>query len=238
MSENEGTQPSTTTETSETTEEDKSLIGGAEPEVKEVAEDGKEIAEGDKKAAAETDDKKEGEGDKKEGKDAPSAVVVENIKFPEGFQRNDETLKAFTDALGDAKLSPQDRAQALVDLHTKALQDVSARADQQWQDERSKWVDATKALPKIGGENLDASLGKIAKLIEEFGKTTDAQGVESKELGEQFRQVLDDSGLGDHPTVVRFLVNVSNSFGEGSPVSGDATTGEKTAAQKLYPDMN
>ena len=242
MSDNEETLPSTgATEKTDGSDTDSSLIGGAEAAEGDKGTDAAKeaaVAKADVEAKAAAEAKQEGDDGKDKGEGKPEALVVENLKFPEGFQRNDENLKAMTDVLGDTALSPQDRAQALIDLHTTAMQDMSAKVDQQWQDERSKWVEATKALPKIGGDNLDASLGKIARLIEEFGKTTDAQGVVSKDLGNEFRQVLDDSGLGDHPTIVRFLVNVADSFSEGTPISGEAASGERTQAQKMYPDMN
>ena len=232
MSENDAT--ATSTEETKTTEEDTSLVGGSKAE--ETGEEGKSEETSDAKAAAAAEEDK---GTEEDGKSEPAAIAVEDLTFPEGFNRNDETLKVLTDTLESKDLSEQERAQALVDLYTTGMQEQADKLENDWQTERSKWVDATKELPKIGGDNLDASLGKIAKLIDEFGVTTDAQGVVSKELGEQFRQVLNDSGLGDHPTIVHFMVNVANAFSEGTPVSGEPSpASERTQAQKMYPNMN
>ena len=241
MSETDATASSTDETTGETSEEDTTLIGDAKA-AEGDADKGETEDDADKKAASEEDgeDKKaDEEGEKKdEGKDEPGPVILADLKFPEGFDRNEDALKTLTDALADEKLSPQERAQALVDLYTGGMQEAADAVATQWREERSKWVEATKALPKIGGDKLDASLGKIAKLIDEFGVTTDTHGVVSKELGEEFRQIMDDSGLGDHPTIVRFLVNVADAFSEGKPVSGDPAGSDRTQAQKMYPNMN
>lgn len=149
---------------------------------------------------------------------------LESLTFPEGFQKSDEMLSSFKGVLEDTEKSPQERAQALVDLHVNAMQAASERVSEQWQQTRSEWVEEVKADSEIGGDKLDPALGEISKVVDEYG-------------GQDLRNLLDDSGLGDHPVVVKFLYKVAKQLNEPGPVSGGPTNTPPTQAKRIYPSM-
>lgn len=162
---------------------------------------------------------------------------LESLTLPEGFEKNDELLSSFKGILeGDA--SPQERAQALIDLHTSALQEASERIseaqDQEFENGRSEWVKQSEALSNIGGDKLEETLGRISEVVDAYGpKVKDDEGNEVNEV----RRLMDESGLGDHPVMVQFLSNVANQLGESIPVTGDAGGLQQSQAEKLYPTM-
>lgn len=89
-------------------------------------------------------------------------------------------------------------------------------------------MDQSKTDKDFGGDAFDANLGVARKAIETFG---------SKELTE----LLDASGFGNHPAVIRAFWKAGKAISEGNFLNSGARTatpGGKTDAQVLYPGMN
>lgn len=161
---------------------------------------------------------------KTEAEEAPVPLTAADIKLPEGFEAPEEMLSSFAELLNDSNLSAAERAEKLVNLHAEAMKTASEKISEDWQKTREAWVDQVKNDPDIGGDKLEGSLADIAKLVDEFG-------------GQEFRDVMDESGLGDHPVIVKFLHKIAKSFAEGKPVSGTPSGGTKTIADRLYPNQ-
>jgi hypothetical protein len=60
---------------------------------------------------------------------------------------------------------------------------------------RAEWIDETKADKEIGGDKLDATLATAKRALDAYGSP-------------QFIEMLNQSGLGNHPEVVRFCAKV------------------------------
>jgi hypothetical protein len=164
-----------------------------------------------------------GEGEGEGGDDAPSILGA-----PEG----DYEVK-----LPEAMNLSNDAAQRLTNLYAEkvipALQERGAKQAEAAQLERAaairkEWADAAKADTEIGGQNFDKTVDACAQVWDRYGI----------KAGTGFRQLLDESGLGNHPEMLRFLSRVAATTGEGSFVPSDGTSGgAKTDAEVFYPDM-
>jgi len=125
----------------------------------------------------------------------------------------------------------QEQAQALVDRQLKTQTDTEAKVVAK-QAEAVKalandWKAATQADKDIGGEKLTATLATAVKARDAFG---------SPEL----IRILNDSGMGNHPEVVRFFAKVGQAMSEDKFVqSGKGTPGNTEAdrAARTYPSM-
>jgi hypothetical protein len=126
--------------------------------------------------------------------------------------------------MNDKEMSPKDRANALVALQVKAAQAASEASSQAWSEMQTKWRDEVKADPEIGGEKLQPALGRVGKLLNEFGS-------------EELSSVLDLTGAGNNIHVVKFLDKVAQKLTEGGAVPGLPSGQTTTAAQRLFPSM-
>lgn len=180
-------------------------------------------AEGDTPAATFISEAKAGEppaeGETKavEGAgETPAAFDLATVKLPEGVELDAEVGKAFSDLLGNAELSPQERGQQLLDLHVKALADVQkASADAMaeeskatWTRMNDEWRGQIKDLPEFK-ENPDAEAGKVLQALKAVG------------ADEKFFQAMDLTGAGNHPAVLQVLHRLAKPFMEGGSVSGN-----------------
>lgn len=194
----------------------------ASSEDKSAAEDATdgEQREPDKGEGDKEPDK--GEGDK-EPEGAPESYA--DFAAPEGVELNAEALASFKDAAKADNLS-QEAAQRYVDMaaqlvrqqHQKLADDILAT--------RESWVTASKADKEFGGDKLDASLATAKRGLETYG---------SPELS----KLLAETGLGDHPEIIRAFAKVGATVSEDKLVDGHKPTrNPATLAERLYPNQN
>jgi hypothetical protein len=180
-------------------------------------------------AKPEGEEGKPAEGEKKEGDDSAKVIDVAQIKFPEGFKGDEGTLKELATLLQDDKLAPQDRAQKLVDLHTRSLQEAANRPMQYWIEQNKTWQKEISADPDVGSGNPEKPLkaehvAQVSKLIDQFG-------------GQPLREALWSTGAGNNPAVVKAFVKMARLLTEGGHVTGSPPAKPKNAAEAFYPDM-
>lgn len=129
------------------------------------------------------------------------AVAEVEYKFdmPEGVTLDEGDLAKFTDIAKELKL-PADAAKKFVDL---AAQREIARAEA-FAKQVEDWGTQVKADPELGkSENL-----AIAK------KTIDTFGTP------ELRDLLNSSGMGNHPEVIRMALKIGKSISEDTFVAG------------------
>lgn len=137
---------------------------------------------------------------------------------PDGMTYDPEVLESFSGAAKEAGLT-QEAAQKLIEKMAPA---ITARQADQVQAIRKEWLDASTADKEFGGEKLAENLGVARKALDNFG---------SPEL----RELLDETGLGNHPEVIRFMYRAGKAISEDKFVGGSATGGGKlNPAAVLY----
>ena len=162
---------------------------------------------------------------------APAAPLsMEALKFPEGVEVDQEMATGLLGVLNDQNLSAEGRAQALVDLHLKAVDAASEKASQFYRELQDEWVG--QAVKEFGGEEkLKPILGDVAKLIDEFGGTPEQRT--------ELRDLFSLTGAGNSPRMVGFLHNIAQKLAvEGKPATGGSPPNAgRSAAEILYPNM-
>lgn len=153
-----------------------------------------------------------------------TAPVEYNLKAPEGFDA--AGLPKIAEVAKNWGLTPEN-AQKLLD-QTHAAQ-IKAKADTEaaLAKQKQEWVDAVKADPVIGGEKFDATIARAMKVVGEL----------DQKIAPGIKQLLESSGYGDHPVVVRLFAYLGEKNREDSfSTPGGAPAGEKpTIEQMLYP---
>lgn len=151
------------------------------------------------------------------GKAAVAAPEKYEFKNAEGQELDAEAVKAFEPIAKELNLS-NEQAQKLVDVYgSKIMPKLVEQQAAQWQQQIEQWAEQVKADKDLG---TDASIGAAQKAMDKFG---------SPEL----KQYLNETGLGNHPELVRIFANIGKAMSEDGLVTGNSG-GAKSAADVLF----
>lgn len=149
--------------------------------------------------------------------DPAPAIDPAKITLPEGFKADEPVLKAAVDLLVDPALSPQDRAQKLIDLHAQELKKATDANAKYWSDLQTEWQ--AKAKETYGPEPAKSpKIIAVSKLIDSLGE---------KPAGE-LRDALEMSGMGNHPAIIGAFVTLAERLTEaGGTIAATKPTAAK-----------
>src|SRR5690554_3998321 len=154
--------------------------------------------------------KGEGEGKDTEadGKPADAGAPTEYADFtlPEGTEIDADVMTEFKGLAKELGIT-QEAAQKLIDLQASMEQKRAETLQQMVADQSQQWANQVKNDPEIGGENYDQSVALAVKTIETFGSP-------------KLRTLLNDSGLGNHPELVKFCHRIGKAISEDKLVMG------------------
>ena len=154
--------------------------------------------------------------------DTPAEIVYE-FKAPEGVTLDQARVDEFTALAKDLKL-PADKAQALVDMATK----VEVQRAEAFETLKAQWADEIKADKVLGGDKLDQTMATAKKVY----SLLPAQEAES------FKAMLNASGFGNHPSMVRLLHAVGTALSEDKFVPGNTAPATGSPAKSFYDNSN
>ncbi|MDY7579358.1 protease [Herbaspirillum sp. RTI4] len=151
---------------------------------------------------------------------APKAPEKYDFKTVDG-KVDTSVLTKFESVARELDLT-QDQAAKLIDtLAPQVAQAQKARQDAQV----SAWADAAKADKEIGGDKLNENLAIAKKALDTFGTP-------------ELTKMLNDSGMGNHPEIIRAFLRAGQKISPGNFVpSGQGTSQTSNASSKLYPSM-
>lgn len=122
---------------------------------------------------------------------------------PEGQKFNPGFIDAYAEVAKKLDLS-QEKAQTLIDEMTPVLQKQQI---DQLNAVRAQWTEASNADAEFGGDKLDESMAVAKKALEKFG---------SQELND----LLNTTGFGNHPEIIRFFYRTGKAISEDTFVGG------------------
>lgn len=156
--------------------------------------------------------------------------TYEAYKLPEGVQVDEALLGEFNTVAKELGLT-QAQAQKLVDLQAKtAAAGETGREEflaQALKTQSDTWVNEIKNDPELGGAKFDATVSTAVKAISTF-------------FGDDFRQLLNDSGIGNNPALVRGMHKIGLAISEDKlviPGSDASVTEDKRAADVMFGDV-
>lgn len=151
-------------------------------------------------------------------------AVPETYEFvaPEGVTLDASLVAEFTPIAKELGLT-QEQAQKVVDLHTKAIAATETKIREAWESQQAGWLEAAKADPEIGGAKLTDTVAVAKKAMDRFATP-------------QLREVLEQTGLGNHPELVRLMAKIGKAISEDTLVGVNA--GEAPdRLRSMYPSM-
>lgn len=127
----------------------------------------------------------------------------EKYEFKDADKMDPKVLEAFSESAKEVNLT-QDAAQKLLDKVAPALQ---AQRDEQVKAVHQQWIEASTNDKEFGGDKFKENLGTAKRAFDQF--TTP-----------EFRTFLDETGLSNHPEIIRAFWKVGKAISEDKLVSG------------------
>lgn len=183
-----------------------------------------------------TETKPEGEtkpdGEKKPETSEGAPETYADFTAPEGITLDKDAIAAVVPLFKELNLT-QEAAQKLIEFQAKSTATASQTAYDQI---RADWRKTVLADPDIstGGKLKPDVQPTIAKAIDTL----------PKELGTEFRNVMNITGVGDNPAFVKAMYKFAQALTEGTHVSGKGPVEVKapdakpqSIANAMYPNL-
>lgn len=175
-----------------------------------------------------TDAKPEGDkpvgddGKPKEG-DAPVLKAPEKYELtvPEGFQLEPETTAEFESIAREFDLD-NDQANKLIPLGVKLAQRIEAKQAETHATQVAQWAEDVRNDKEIGGAHFESTVATAKKALDRFGTP-------------ELKQLMDTSGFGNHPEIVRAFHRIGLAIADDKFVNAPSGGGTaKSAAAVLF----
>lgn len=164
--------------------------------------------------------KEEPKVEEKKAEKTGAPEKYEDYKVPDGYTLDPE-IKGEADKLFKGLGLSQDQAQSLVDFYTNKTTEAFQAPFKAYQEMTEGWRKEAEAHPDLRGklgEGKEVNV-RIAKMFE---------GIGDPALVTQFKETMDLTGVGNHPSFIRLLDKVAQRLTEGTHVAGKGPT---TASQ-------
>lgn len=135
---------------------------------------------------------------------APEAYA--DFTAPEGVKFNDEAMTEFKAFAKEKNLSQED-AQKLVDFGSKHTERITADLREQIVQAQAKWATDAKADKEFGGDKFGENAALAKRALDTFGTP-------------ELTKLLDETGLGNHPEVIRAFFRMAQAVSEDKLVPG------------------
>lgn len=164
-----------------------------------------------------------GEGDGDEGKpDGPPERY--EFTMPDGVELDAKLVEQFDPVLRDLKLT-NEQANKLAGVLASARAADAKAAEEAFAEQVAGWAKQAQDDKEIGGTAFGENVKVAQKAIAAFA---------SPEL----KTLLDSTGLGNHPELLKFCMRIGKAIGEDTH-NGTASAGggQRSLADRLYPNM-
>lgn len=183
-----------------------------------AAQDDNQEAEG-KENGAEQADKGNSEGENDKGADDNHGYQAFNM--PEGMEVDQEILNEYLPYAKELGLT-QEQAQRGVDFAARAVQKTIDGFYAQHDETVQKYAADLKNDKELGGKNYDEAVGYAQKAMKAFATP-------------ELNAVLNSTGLGNHPEMVRAFYRVGKAISEDNTLhTGTQSSREKTDEELFF----
>jgi len=162
----------------------------------------------------------------------------EPFTIPEDIKLDDKKLGEFTSLLAELETSGKASHEAVqafgqkaVEFYVNEVKDVVSNITKVYQDAWDKqkvtWKEQFLADPEIGGNRFQTTVDSALTFIRTHGGTAEQQ--------QEFRNLMETSGLGNHPAMIRLLAKAGMAMSEGKPLVATApVSAPKSKVSTMY----
>ena len=181
----------------------------------------KTMLDAPEQAPADVEAKEEAKTEEPKSPTEPQVPEAYDIKAAEGVEIDQEALAQFTPIAKELKLT-NDQAQKLADLYAARMQKVIDDRSAAYAKQMEGWANEVMTDKEIGGDNWVGTQVSLKKALGSY----DADGA--------FLALMNESGYGNHPAVVRFVARVGAALKEDRAQVGGQAAKKKTLGEILY----
>ncbi len=160
--------------------------------------------------------------------------VFEPFTLPENVTVDAEKISEFTNSLAEFEKTTkasheevQKLGQQLVDRHIAEMQRYTESLTQAWNKQKNDWKDSFLKDPEFANRS-ETVVNSAIDAIGVYGGNAKQQ--------EEFRNLMESSGVGNHPSMIRMLSNVMLAKAEPKPLAAPqiASSAGVSKVQKMY----
>lgn len=153
--------------------------------------------------------------------ETPTPADYSTLKLPEGSKLDAKRVEDVS-AWAKAKNIAPEVAQEILNREHEAVSTAAAAQAAEVERVKETWLNELKADKEIGGDKLNQHVEPAKRLVDKFGS-------------ESFKKALDETGLGNHPELVRFLSGIAKAVGEDKLVlPGASPAGAKKSVEEVF----
>ena len=146
----------------------------------------------------------------------------ESFTLSEGMEFDQGAFDNFVPIAKELKLT-QEQAQKLVTAHAEHTQHAIKAQDEAFAAQSADWLNTSKADPEIGGAKFDESVRHSIAFLDTFAAP-------------EVRELLDATGLGNHPEIIRTFAKAGQLVSEDKlRLGGKPSEEQKNQADRLFP---
>jgi len=154
--------------------------------------------------------------------DEGSPETYADFVMPEGVIVDEATLATATPLFQEMGLS-QEQSQKLVDIYAKQVQAAGEEQADSFNQLMDDWKTQSETDSEFGGDAFAENVKIAQSAIETFGTP-------------ELKTLLNEHGVGNHPEVIRFMIQVGKTLKEDSPGNnGSAPKATQDNISILYP---
>ena len=125
-------------------------------------------------------------------------------------------------AATEASPYPQGPQESQTDPLAQRLREHEASQRQQWQEQVNQWRKQATEDPQLGGDNLPTTVARAQLALDRFD--------EGKRIG----QLLEQTGYGNNPDVLRFFNRLADALMEDGLVQGQSGGSMPPLEERMY----
>jgi hypothetical protein len=168
------------------------------------------------------ENKEADEKSKDEKKDVPEKY---ELKLPKDSLLDPKRMEKIASFAKEQGFS-QAQAQALLDRESDAVSSYAASQKESLSQKATEWIKEVEGDKELGGQNYKQSLENAKRAIDRFGSET-------------LKKQLNETGLGNHPELVRAFARIGKEIAEDKAVlKGSREQKNRSIESLLYGDSN
>lgn len=162
-----------------------------------------------------------------DGKPKDTRIIPESyeLKIPKDSLLDEGYVKEVAAFAKSHKLT-NDEAQAILERENAFKAAIIEGQQEELEKSQDAWIEETKKDNEIGGDKYEESTALAKRVVDKFGTPA-------------FKKALIDTGLGDHPEVIRIFMRMGTHLKDDSFIRpGDAPTGKRSMEDVFYGNSN
>jgi hypothetical protein len=150
----------------------------------------------------------------------PAVPEKYDLKLPEGSSLDASYVEKVASYAKEQKLS-NEQAQAVLERENTAVATYVESQKDQLKKQTETWVESLRGDKELGGEAFKENVELAKRVVHRFGS-------------EEFRKTLSETGLGNHPELVRVFARIGKEMAEDKLVHPGSQSGGKKSLESIF----